>query len=260
MTDEVIEAGAPAPEPTPTATPEPGIATPEPQEPTPAAKTFTQEEVDAIVGKRLAREQRKWERDQQQRMPPVGTPVASAPSTPLTVDQFETPEAYAEALANVRAQELVAQREQERQQRETLATYHEREEKARETYDDFAQVAYNPNLSITTAMAQAIQASDVGPDVAYYLGTNPQEADRISRLSPFLQAKEIGRIEAKVAAEPPAKKTTSAPAPITPVKPAGGSPVYDTTDPRSIQSMSTSEWIAAERQRQIRNREAARKR
>ena len=28
------------------------------------SKTFTQEELDAIVGKRLAREQRKWEREQ----------------------------------------------------------------------------------------------------------------------------------------------------------------------------------------------------
>ena len=41
-------------------------------------------------------------------------------------------------------------------------------------------------------MAQTIQASDVGPDVAYYLGSNPREAERISRLSPYLQAKEIG--------------------------------------------------------------------
>ncbi len=110
-------------------------------------------------------------------------------------------------------------------------------------------------------MAQTIQASDIGPDVAYYLGANPKEADRIARMSPYLQAKEIGRIEAKLVADPPAKKTTSAPAPIKPVTArTSGAPAYDTTDPRSIKTMSASEWIEAERQRQMRKLEAQRNR
>jgi hypothetical protein len=90
-----------------------------------------------------------------------------------------------------------------------------------------------------------------------YLGTNPAEANRISKLSPFLQAKEIGRIEAQVAVNPVVKRTTSAPAPITPVTArASGSPSYDTTDPRSTKTMSTSEWIEAERRRQIKKQQA----
>ncbi len=106
-------------------------------------------------------------------------------------------------------------------------------------------------------MAQTIQASDVGPDVAYYLGTNVREAERIARLSPFLQAKEIGKIEAKLADNPLVRKSTSAPAPITPVTArTSGNPAYDTTDPRSVKTMSTSEWIEAERQRQIRKLQA----
>ena len=127
-------------------------------------------------------------------------------------------------------------------------------------YADFEQVVYNPKLPITNVMAETIQASDVGPDLAYYLGSNPQEAARISRLSPFLQAKEIGKIEAKLLDNPPVKKTSSAPAPISPVTAkAAGNPSYDTTDPRSVKSMSTSEWIEAERQRQIRKWEAQQK-
>ena len=65
-------------------------------------------------------------------------------------------------------------------------------------------------------MAQSIQSSDVGPDLLYWLGTNPKEADRISRLNPILQAKEIGKIEAGLASNPPVKKTSTAPAPIAP--------------------------------------------
>ena len=145
----------------------------------------------------------------------------------------------------------------ERQQAEVLESYHEREEKARDKYEDFEQVAYNPRLPITQVMAETIQASDIGPEMAYYLGSNPKEADRIARLSPFLQAKEIGKIEAKLAENPPVKKSSSAPTPISPVTPRGGNArVLDTTDPRSIKEMSTSEWIEAERQRQIRKWEA----
>jgi len=221
------------------------------------SRVFTQEELDAAIGKRLAREQRKWEREQTQKQAEAQTLRAPAYIPP--VDQFESPEAYADALAYKKAEELIAQRDQARQQSEILETYHEKEEEARSKYDDFEQVAYNPKLSITTVMAQSIQASEVGPEVAYYLGANPKEADRISRLAPILQAKEIGRIEAKMANDPPVKKTTSAPAPISPVTArSSGSPAYDTTDPRSTKTMTDSQWIEAERARQMKKLQANR--
>jgi len=135
--------------------------------------------------------------------------------------------------------------------------YAEREEEARGKYDDFEQVAYNPKLPVTEVMAETIKASDIGPDLAYWLGSNPKEADRISRLSPLLQARELGKIEAKLASDPPQKKTTSAPAPIRPVTArTSGNPAYDTTDPRSTKTMNASEWIEAERARQIRKLQA----
>ena len=143
------------------------------------------------------------------------------------------------------------------QQQELLGSYHDKEEAARDKYEDFEQVAYNPKLPITDVMAQTIQASDNGPDIAYYLGTNPKEAARIYALPPFLQAKEIGRLEAKIASEPVTKQTSRAPAPISPVTPRnGGSPNFDTTDPRSIKAMSTTQWIEAERLRQMKKQES----
>ena len=261
MTEEVQLAEVPAPEQVETASPEPEVSSPEVAEESQPAKTFTQEELDAAIGKRLAREQRKWEREQQRKAEEAQA-VRSAPPADLPpVDQFESPEAYAEALAYRKAEELIAQREQAKQQAAMLEGYQEREEQARDKYEDFEQVAYNPNLRITNVMAETIQASDIGPDVAYFLGANPKEADRISRLSPFLQAKEIGKIEAKLSDNPPAKKTTSAPAPIAPVTArTSGATSYDTTDPRSTKTMSVSEWIEAERARQMRKFEAQRNR
>jgi len=255
MTENEL-AGAPAPEQAPTA--EPVAATDTPPEPTPteASKTFTQEELDAIVGKRLAREQRKWEREQAQKA--KSQPV---PSEPLKADDFADTQTYADALAERKAQELLAKRDAEAERQATLDAYHDREEEARNKYDDFEQVAYNPKLPVTETMAQTIQASDNSPDVIYYLGSNPKEAERIARLSPLLQAREIGKIEAKLGANPPAKKTSTAPAPIAPVTArTSGAPAYDTTDPRSVKAMSTSDWIEAERLRQIKKYEAQRRR
>ena len=229
--EEAIE---PAPEPVVTTTPEPVEVPSE-------AKSFSQEELDAAIGKRLAREQRKWERDRPQ------APVVVPP-----IEQFETVDAYADALALQKAEKLLIERDNKKQQSDILEAYHEKEEDARAKYADFEQVAYNPSVRITPMMAEAIQSSEAGPDVAYYLGANPKEAERISRLSPISQAKEIGKLEAKLVSDPPVKRTSSAPAPISPVTAkSSGSPAYDTTDPRSMKTMTTTEWINAERARQV---------
>jgi len=260
MTDDVTTpAASAAPDQAATAAPapEPDNSTPEPK-PAETPKTFTQEELDAIVSKRLAREQRKWEREQAQKQ--TAQPPAPPPE-PLKPDNFADAQAYAEAIAERKAAELLAQRAAEAERTATLEAYHDREEEARTKYDDFEQIAYNPKLPVTETMAQTIQASEIGPDVIYYLGSNPKEAERIARLNPLLQAREIGKIEAKLASNPPAKKTSTAPAPIAPVTArTSGTPAYDTTDPRSVKTMSTSEWIEAERLRQIKKYEAQRRR
>ena len=240
-----------------TATPEVAESTPEVAESQveqAEEKKYSQAEIDAMIGKRLAREQRKWEREQANRQSEQQV-MRAAPTA--SVDQFESPEAYAEALAYQKAEELIAKREAAKQQSAVLESYHDLEEEARSKYDDFEQVAYNPKLPVTNVMAETIQSSEIGPELAYYLGSNPKEAERISRMSPLSQAKEIGKIEAKLVSAPPVKKTTSAPAPISPVTArSSGAPALDTTDPRSIKSMTASQWIEAERARQIKKLQA----
>ena len=255
MTDEVQNLAevetALAPEvtaTTETATDTPEVSTEQTEQP--AEKTYTQAEIDAMIGKRLAREQRKWERDQAAKQAEVQT----LQSMPAGVDDSDP-----NTVVLQKAAELVAQREAAKQQAQIMEAYAESEEKVRDKYDDFDQVARNPNVPITEVMAEAIYASDVGPEVAYYLGSNIKEAARISKLTPFMQAKEIGKIEAKLASDPPVKKTSNAPAPISPVTARStGSKSHDTTDPRSVKDMTTSQWIEAERQRQIKKWEAQR--
>jgi hypothetical protein len=258
MTDEVQALAevdsAPAPEVT--ATPEAIENAPEVaethEESKPVEKVYTHAEIDAMIGKRLAREQRKWEREQSARQAPVPVTPAELP----TADQFESPTDYANFI-RAEAEKLVQQQEVHKYRQSIEDSYADREEAAMDKYDDFDQVVKNPNLPISDAMAEAIKSSDVGPDVAYYLGTNIKEAARISKLSPLMQAKEIGKIEAKLSDNPPVRKTTSAPAPISPVTARStGVSAFDTTDPRSTKTMSDSEWIEADRKRQMKKWQA----
>jgi hypothetical protein len=58
-------------------------------------------------------------------------------------------------------------------------------------------------------MAHAILHSEQGPDIAYHLGKNPAEAERISKLAPALQLVELGKIASKLEAPAEAPKGRS---------------------------------------------------
>ena len=211
-------------------------------------KTFTQEELEAEIGKRLARERRKFERQQQQVVEPAPLQIESQ----LDPNQFQTTEQYLEALATEKAEAIIAHREQSRSVNEINEKYQDQVDAALEKYPDFVQVAHTHKF-MTNEMAAVIKSSDVAVDLAYFLGTNLKEAERIFKLPPMLQVKELGKLEAKLEAQPPeVQQVSSAPAPIKPVQGSKTAvPVYDTTDPRSAKTMSASEWITADRARRM---------
>lgn len=213
----------------------------QPQEP---SRVFTQEEMDAAIGKRLAKERRAWERQQQQ---------AAEQPQPITIGEepdpsdYETPLDYAKALGKYEAAIIVANREHQDREAKTNSSFRDRVEAARDKYEDFDSVAMNEDLLIPPTMGKIIKTSEVGTDILYHLGKNPREAERIAALDPLGQAVEIGKLAATIGTNPtlPAKKTTTAPAPITPLGSGAATPVLDPLDPRSLKSMSTSQWIAA---------------
>jgi ribosomal protein L12E/L44/L45/RPP1/RPP2 len=62
-------------------------------------------------------------------------------------------------------------------------------------------------------MADLIAESDKAPELANYLGRNPQEFYRIARMPAHLQGAEIARLEMRVSTPPAARKTSNAPPP-----------------------------------------------
>jgi hypothetical protein len=110
-----------------------------------------------------------------------------------------------------REQEETKKRETQQSRAKAIESYQSNVSKAREKYPDYDQVAGREDLPITQVMADAIVQHEMGPDIAYHLGQNPQEAVRISRLSPHGQLMEA-----------PKAPVSKAPAPIKPLTSGGG--------------------------------------
>jgi hypothetical protein len=154
---------------------------------------------------------------------------AKPPEAPQTAQEprpenFKTQEEYASALIDYRVDKKIAEREQAAHQQRAReaqqvaeATFVERTAKAREKYEDFDDIAFDPAVPITDAAADIIKNSDVGPELAYHLGSNLAEARRIAGLHPLLQAKELGKIEAMLTATAETPKAETPPPP--PAKP-----------------------------------------
>ena len=179
-----------------------------------------------------------------------------APEAP----EFETPEQYqrdmAEYTAKLVAREsrlaikaneaeqsrLRAESESRLQAQARFKAYQDRTEAFKKETPDYDEViGNNDKVTITIAMATAIgDLGDTGPKVAYYLGKNPQEAERIAKLPLNQQALEIGRLEAKATSAPKIQKT-HAPAPIRPI--VGGA----TPAAKDLSEMSMEEYAASRR-------------
>lgn len=92
-------------------------------------------------------------------------------------------------------------------------------------YEETMKVFASQGGKFEPHVREEIFESDSGPMLAYYLAKNPAVAVELNALSPRDAAREIGRIEAKLAL-PQAKKQTQAPAPLSTLK-GGASPGFD---------------------------------
>ena len=181
-------------------------------------KVFTQAEVDALIQKRLLKEERRVHRriEAQQREQQASRIAQEEPKR----DEFRDDDAYTQArvdhLAAKRAEEILAQREQARRQEERTESFLEKAERASERYPDYMTVVGNPSLPINDHMAEFISESEGGEEVAYYLGKNLAKAAQIAKLSPVGAVLEMTRLAAELASKPKATPS-KAPEPIKPV-------------------------------------------
>lgn len=150
--------------------------------------------------------------------------------------QFASDDEYIEALTDWKAREAVAKREREqfeaRQQAEQVdldEKWTRRQDAMIKAIPDYADVLGASNVVIPNYIERALKESDQGPEIAYFLALNPEEARKLAAMNPVTAIKRIAALERDLAepdtpakeAEPP--KKSKAPAPIIPVRSAGTS-------------------------------------
>lgn len=132
---------------------------------------------------------------------------------------------YGEKVAEYKVREADKGREQKAKEQEMSSGWAARVAEAKKTKPDFEEVAFSPDIPMSNAVMHAIVTSELGTEVAYWLGQNPDEAERISALEPVAAIREIGKIESRLTGtqsaadkeedkpEPPAAATSRAPRP-----------------------------------------------
>lgn len=78
-----------------------------------------------------------------------------------------------------------------------------------------AKVFKDQTLPMSQVMADTLMGSEKGPEVAYYLSANREEAQRIKEMQPLAAAAALGRLEAKLSLPKPRTETKAPPPPST---------------------------------------------
>lgn len=163
-------------------------------------------------------------------------------------DDFKSNEEYEDALlawGTERALSEKAMREAQESETKRLQTnydnYRAQVEELKEEHDDWDEVV-GQDIPMHTGVQLAIMEQENGARVTYYLGTHPEYADKLFKMSPLSAVMEVGRLSAKLAAEsgkPGSTVTRGAsttqprpkvPAPIRPVSSSATSPSTSARD------------------------------
>jgi hypothetical protein len=203
-----------------------------------------------------------------QQAAPVVEQKPAEPSKFPSLADFEYDEArHAQAVIEYtrnearREAENVLKAERDRQAAEKRTqTWKEKADEFAKSKPDFNELITDPTLPITAEMAEAVQESEIGPELAYHLASNRDVAEQVARLSGSQLALALGRIEGRLLAQ---KETAARPAPVPQITKAPAPPPkieavepdtrVRTTDP-SGDSLSDEEWVRRERLRTSKKR------
>lgn len=222
----------------------------------PRPKKSAQDRIDEVTRARReaerqaeqARRDAEYWREQAMRQNPAPQTQAQAQESEPDPANYEHGELDARFIrdhavfhARQAFREEMAQQSRRTQTQSALQTF---EQRVTEQFPDgepagLKSLRQMPQLS--EAVQEVLMASEIGPKLADHLGSNPRELQRISALPPIQQARELTKLEMKLATPPaPTPKTaTDAPAPTPQVRGSGG---------RFTVAPDTSDFAAFEKQ------------
>ncbi|MBF0119981.1 MAG: hypothetical protein HQK79_14195 [Desulfobacterales bacterium] len=161
------------------------------------------------------------------------------------IDEYKDYDEYIKAISSYHAKKAINEARQKEiehktksQQEQELESFREKLNRGVTKYDDYEEIIYSPKTIISQGVVDAIRDSDIPDEIVYYLGKNPKESERISKLQTISSiAREIGKIEAKIMTKPNAEyQKTKAPSTVKTV----GSKEKGST--KKIEEMSMEEY------------------
>lgn len=166
---------------------------------------------------------------------PAAAPVADTPPVPPDINKYEkyedfekAKEDYLIAKAKYEVRQELKGDEEKKKKEASERTWSEKVAAAAANHSDFQQVIGNPAFVQSDPVAFLIKDSEIGGELAYYLGTHLDVTARLNGLPPHVVAKEIGVIEAQLKtpkAEPAKNVISQAPEPISTVAAKGAAEV-----------------------------------
>ena len=119
-------------------------------------------------------------------------------------EDFESDEEFQEALFDYRYQErskkekqLAAEKEENDRLQKNWSSYKEKVSAFKEDHDDWDDVM-SSNIPIQESVYLAVHELENGPEVAYYLGKNPDYAKKLHAMSPLSAIMEIGNLSERL--------------------------------------------------------------
>lgn len=222
----------PQPEPVPAPVADEPVAQTESEPPDPEDVPLTDEEhaqkAHKKTGSQRAREAAQREREARIRAEAqlealrgqLGDKKPEAVPIPNTgkprAEDFETHEAFVEALTDYKLEQKLADREQKQKVAERTNAWESQKEAARTKYPDFDEV-FNEAPMPVPVVAGAMLKHPAGVEIGYYLAKNPTDYRRIQALTdPVEIGFEMAAIAARIAPDKP-KSASNAPKPPVPV-------------------------------------------
>lgn len=162
--------------------------------------------------------------------------------------------AYIEALAEWKANQVIQSREAQLKEKteqeavqDNVAKFQQKCREYEAEVEDFVDVAINNPLAYkySNAIVEAIRDSEIGPQMAYHLGSNLDETAKLLGMTPVKQAIELGKLEARLQSKPaiPPKPANVTKTPPPPPKVAGNSKA--TPDPSKMSWAEFCKWREA---------------
>lgn len=233
-----------------------------------ASESMAKEDDPLSVKKRLGQQAKKHQREMrqmqeqimrmQQHMEQSGRPVVDSNANPIhSPGQPNGPSgSEEERIARAVRLALGAQEAEQRKAKEAEGYQHVQKkymalndefDRASDKYDDFDEVVRGHDVPFSPAIRDALLFIDNPADVAYKLGKNRQELQRISQLHPLDQAREVNKLSfALMGGQTGAKPAINAKAPMGQIRtnPTNSSgAVTDKTPPSVIRArMKAGTW------------------